>query len=664
MELLKKINIRGEIFLEYAFLTYEFYFNETAAGIGAEYIFALPSGAVVSDVKIMCADGRKIETSVISVTHAARLKDAATTAILRRLNDTTYTISIGDLGAGIKVLRLKAYARIALVAGERRLAIPLAARLGGAERSRTLSKISLALRGAEVAEMTYTSPTHKLNSTSFNSEIEIETDDVPADRDFCLRIQGGTKRNSAIVSKGSFGGELLCAIYPDVELKKFKKTLFIFDATGSLLYRADAVARELLCAMAERTEGEFAVLVAGESPTMITDGFCKASSENISALINSVSGIQISGGSLSKSLECAGRVADKNTQIVLISGTSFAEGGIIADTAERVFIKGALNVVTLGATIRGGDIEELLRACGGKREHIYGGDDIKLRAESILNSFKYPASEQLEVGTEHGEAYVVDASAERITVFAKYSGEEIPKKFFIKQGGEVQTVLAENVSVYQSFAPINLACGAMMSERLERRLRDCNADEVSQIKEQIEKVGVKYSVINSETALAAVLDGKRPAAVRVCIPSGACNSYEVFADKNSVFGETDSGNLTKRQERELFYAYLGIIIKNMRADGAICADGEINQELRHQQTLVALLTLSALGLLDEYRGFAEKAIEYSGDFQFLGLNFTYDKTEAEKMLGRLWGKSEAIPMSGVPDLLTACRCLLGQTAEF
>lgn len=658
MNLLKKINISGEIFFEYAFLTYEFYFTETDESVGAEYIFALPEGAAISDVKIICTDGRRIETSVISASHAARLKDAATTAVLRRLDDNTYSISMGDLGAGIKTLRLKAYAQLASAADERQLIIPLSARLGGEGRSNTTAKISLSLRGTKEFENSYESPTHKLNTTSLDNETQIETDEIPANRDFCLRIGGGIKRNSAIVSKGSFGGELLCTIYPDIELKKFEKTLFILDATGSLLYRADLVARELLCAMAERTEGEFAVVVAGESPTMITDGFCRASAENISALINAASGLRISGGSLSEAFEYAGKVANNNTQIVLISGLSLVEGQLAADTAERIFIKGSLNVITLGATTRGGDIDGMVTACGGKRAHIYGGDDIKLRAESILNSFKRLSFEGAEVSAEYGEAYVIDASGDRITVFAKYSGEAVPKKFFIKQDGKGQIAIAEDVSVYQSFAPIGLACGAMMSESLESRLRDCGADEVLQIKEQLEKVGVKYSVLNSETALAAVINGKRPAAMRVCIPSGACNSYEVFASRNSVFGETDGINITKRQERELLYAYLDIIIKSMRADGAICADGEINQSLRKQQTLVALLTLSALGLLDEYRDFAERAIGYLGDVEFLGLKFTYDRDEAEKMLGRLWGKSETIWTSGIPDLLTACRCLL------
>lgn len=658
MNLLRKININGEIFFEYAFLRYEFYFAETDAGIGGEYIFALPEGAVVSDMKIICEGGRKIETSVISASHAARLKDTATTAVLRRLDDTTYSISIGDLGVGIKILRLKAYAHLALVADERRLILPLATRLGKKEQGNTIAKISLNLRGAEKSEISYTSPTHKLNTSSFNNEIQIETDEIPSDRDFCLRMQGGAKRNSAIVSKGNFGGELLCTIYPDRNLNKFKKTLFIFDATGSLLYRADSVARELLCAMAERTEDEFAVLVAGEKPTMITDGFCRASCENISALINSVSGVQISGGSLSEAFEYAGKVADDNTQIVLISGTSLAEGRLTADMAERAFIKGAMNVVTLGATARGDDIKELVRVCGGKREHIYGGDDIKLCAERILNNFRCSSFEGTEIFAEKDETYVIDALDERITIFAKYSGEEIPKKFFIKQGGDVYTATLENISVYQSFAPIRLVCGEVMSKALEKRLCDCGADEVAQIKEQIEKVGVKYSVLNSETALAAVIDGKRPAAVRVCIGDRVCNSYEVFANRNSVFGETNIGNITKRQERELICAYLDVIIKSMRADGAICADGEINQTLRKQQTLVVSLTLSAMGFLDEYRSFAEKAIEYLGDFSFSELKFTYDKNEARRMLSALWGESEAVWADGIPDLLTACRCLL------
>lgn len=669
MNLLKKINIRGEIFFEYAFLTYEFYFAETDTSVGAEYVFALPEGAAVSDMKIICADGRRIETSVISVTHAARLKDTSTTAILRRLDDTTYSISIGDLAAGIKILRLKAYVQLSFVAGERRLILPLSARLGNGERGGTLAKIGFTLRDAKASGVTYYSPTHKLISASLENEIQIETDEISADRDFCLRMEGGLKRNSAIISRGNFGGELLCVIYPGEELKnrilhKIKRTLFIFDATGSLLYRADSIARELLCAMAEATEGEFAVLVAGETPAIITDGFCRASAENISALINSVSMIQISGGSLSETFKYADTIADNNTQIVLVSGNSLAEGRIAADTAKNIFAKGTINAVTLGATIRGGDIEELVRTCGGKREHIYGGDNIKLRAESILNSFKCLSSEETEAYTERGSAYVIDASAERITIFAKYSGEAIPKKFFIKQGEDIYTAVAENILVYQSSAQIGLICGAMISERLEKRLCDCAVDEIPQIREQLEGVGVKYSVLNSETALAAVLDGKKPATVRVNIQSGVCNSYEMFADKKSVFGETDSGNIINRQDKEILDAYLDIIIKSMRADGAICADGEINQRLRCQQTLIALLTLSASGFLEENRNFAEKSIEYLGDFQFLEFKFTYDKSEAEKILEKFWGKSEAVWTSGIPDLLTACRCLFSKSRKF
>ena len=663
MGLLKKVNIHGEIFSDYVFLTYELCFAETDAHTRAEYIFTLPKRAVVSDVKIICTDGRRIETSVISATHAARLSDVATTAILRRIDATTYSVSIGDLGTGVKVLRLKAYAQLELAIGEKRLMLPLSARLGGAERSDALAKISLILRGAEENGIMYESPTHRIGASGFGNDIEIETEEIPADRDFCLRIKGGEKRNSVIVSRGNFGGELLCVIYPDEDFKnrilqKFKKTLFIFDATGSLLYGADLAARELLCAMAEETDGEFAVLVAGERATMITDGFCNASPENISKLIESAAGIRVAGGSLSETLACAGALMGEDTQAILISGTELSEGRIATDAAKDVFEKGRLSVLTLGATSRGEDINALTEICGGKREHIYGYDNIKLRAKMILNNFKARTIEQAEVCTESGEAYLIDASEERITIFAKYSGEVIPKKFFIKQGGEEQTAFAENISVYQSFAPIGLAYGTMMCSWLEQRLRDCRADDVWRIKEQMEKIGIKYSVLNSETALAAVLSGQRPVTMRVCIGAGGCNSYEAFAEKNFVFGETNSGNITKRQERELVGAYLDIIIKSMRSDGAICADGEINQELRRQQTLVALLTLSALGLLEEYHNFAEKAIEYLGDFGFSELNFTYDKSEAARMLKRLWGDGATVRMSGVPDLLTACRCLL------
>lgn len=663
MNLLKKVNISGEIFLEYAFLTYELCFAETDVHTRAEYIFALPKWAVVSDVKIICSDGRRIETSVISATHAARLEETATTAVLRRIDATTYSISIGDLGAGIKTLRLKAYVQLDAGADERRLIIPLAARMGGGMQNSAVAKISLILRGVEENGIMYESPTHRIGASGVGNDIEIETEEIPSDRDFCLRIKGGAKRNSAIVSRGNFGGELLCAIYPDENfknriLRKFKRSLFIFDATGSLLYGADSAARELLCAIAEETDGEFVVVVAGETPTMITDGFCRASSKNISKLIKSVSGIRVTGGSLSEALNYAGTLMKEDTQAILISGTELSEGRITIDAAKDIFERGRLSVVTLGASSRGEDINALTEICGGKREHIYGRDNIKLRAKSILNNLKLRAFEQAEVCTERGAAYIIDASEERIIIFAKYSGEVTPRKFFIKQGGEEQMALAENISVYQSFAPIGLACGTMMCSQLEQRLRDCRADEIWRIKEQMEKIGIKYSVLNSETALAAVLGGQRPATIRVCIGGGGCNSYEVFAEKNSVFGEMDGGNITKRQERELLYAYLDIIIKSMRSDGAICADGEINQQLRRRQTLVALLTLSASGLLEEYRNFTEKASEYLGDFSFSELNFTYDRAEASRMLKQLWGESEAICTSGIPDLLTACRCLL------
>ena len=99
MKLLKDIKIKGEIFSEYVFLTYEFELDNTADRKNIDYIFRLPNNSLLSDMKIIDASGKLIMAKVVAAAYAAQLDETSTVAVLRCTENDTYLLSVTGAAA-------------------------------------------------------------------------------------------------------------------------------------------------------------------------------------------------------------------------------------------------------------------------------------------------------------------------------------------------------------------------------------------------------------------------------------------------------------------------------------------------------------------------------------------------------------------------------------
>lgn len=660
--MLKNIAVRGEVYCEYAYLSYDMSFENTLPkGTLAEYIFSLPQNAVISELKIIYNNKRIINTTVVSVSHATRMWEiSASGAVLNRIDKTTYMLRFGAIDKGECHIRLRVYVPIPKRNDEKVLTIPLARESYGGERCTRFARISLVLHGDFKDGLKYSSPTHKLEEDRMGRNIEVSTGEIAADRDFSLRIIGIDNKSSAVVTRGKTGGSILCRLYPDKELfeqdkKDYKQLLLIYDGTGSLMYGASRAGRELLLAIVKSFGGRFMVITAAEKPKMLTDGFCECNDENISRLTKELSGELCAGGSLSGTVEYAKNYITEETLPILISGTKFS-GGLPSSGPTDTMADIGFCAVTLGAMAESAELDEFVKSCGGIREHIFGNDGISERASEILQRFRGVQSRRIEAYADGERAVVLndgDYADGGVTVFAQFSGDTVPKGFSLRCSGTEQTFVLENVLLYQSFAPVQLAYAGYISSQLQKRLEICSPCEIQKLRMELEEIGIKYSYINSETALVAVFEGTKTEAIRTIVSDSGCRAYEVFEGRASAFSEVDED----MRRGEIVALCTDIIIRSMRSDGAICAVGEANPDIRKQQTLVCLLALVAAGVGEEYYEFMTIAKKYLGDYSYGEIKYTENSGLAKELMRGIFGEREPLPYGFVPDLLTAARMI-------
>ncbi len=657
--MLTNISISGEVYCEYAYLAYDMCFeNASQRSALAEYIFSLPENAVISDMKIIRSDKSIVKTTVVSVSHGARMwETSASGSVLSKIDDRTYMLRFGAVDRGECHIRLRVYVSMPQRNGERVLTIPIAKEGSGEGRCKRCAQVSLVLRGDFENALKYSSPTHRLSEETLGREIEVSTGEIRADRDFCLRISGRDSENSAIVTRGKIGGSMLCRLYPHREFfestqRDYKQLLLIYDGTGALLRGASGAGRELLLEMVKAFCGRFMVIAAGEKARVLTDGFCEYNEENLGCLTREISNDLYSGGSLLSALEYAKDFITNETLPVVITGTKNSQ---LQENYENIFAGSGFCAVTLGAMAEAAYLDEFVRNCGGAREHIFGNDNIEQRAAEILQSFRSITSPSVEAYVDGERAAVINEGDCRdcsVTVFAEFFGDTVPHRILLKSEDAEETIILKNISVYQSFAPVQFAYAGYVSAHLQKRLDVCPACEVQKLRSQLEEIGIKYSYINSETALVAMFEGTKTEVIRTVVPPSGCRQSDVFEGRASVFGEVDSGI-----SDDFAALCTDIIIRSMRADGAICASGEVNPEIRRQQTLVCVLALIAAGMREEYLEFIAIGRKYLGEFSYGELKSTESSALANEMLGKIFGDKKPLPYGFMPDLLTAARMI-------
>ncbi len=442
----------------------------------------------------------------------------------------------------------------------------------------------------------------KAHCVSLTHDIEVDENiiraTVKADRDFCVEFSNFERKNSAIAAGDMFGGSMLVRVYPRAILKrKFKKALFVYypDLFGGI----SRCAKEFILYAAEQFE-EFTLV----SPNGVLKG------NDIDVLVNALSEIGYGGELNLDEIEI-----DADAMSILVS-----ESPILTHRFVNVTI---------------GDKEG--------EHHIFARDNIQKRAEEIIDSLS--VMKNIEVSAPGADAELVTITDNSVTIFVSYRGNR-PKSVIV--GSEI--IYLTNIPVYRSFAPLQLVCGNLYTKREEMRLLWAQPDEIPEIRKRLEQIGVKFSVLNSESALFATLSPAKVASIRVMMPPQIKKAYSAFDERCSMFEEVE-----RIDKKELAEAALDIILRSMRADGAICADGEINNEIRKKQTLICLLALIYAGFDD--KAYIKYAQNFLGDYRFSEIYFTKEPVLAKAFLDKFFEGKSAPARDFVPDLITSANII-------
>lgn len=636
MNLMKSIKINGEVFSEYAFLSYCMEFEESESSVRCECVFKLPEKSYLSDMKIDDKSGRIITTKAIGLSHAARLFDTGETlATLRYNGNGEYMLALNKSKNKSYRIFLTLYAPIES-SKCLRLILPTAKKPFGDGGEPCEMGVNLLVHGKSA---NISSPTHAIKKIYKENGVEVISENAYADRDFCVEIENSEHKNSAIYTDDGIRKEMICCVgIPDGIIKNENKNLWlIYDQTGSLKGGAAAAAKEF-CLYAAKNFG-VTVLIAKDELYEIDNNLEETLSQS-----------EIGGGSLSAMLNSLSDRACDDVLPVLICGEP-TEGGLVVSAAEKLKESG-LCAVSFGAYEQSDDISRLTELCGGLKEHIYGFDNIEKRTGEIFERFLKNYG-NMTVSADFAQAYLLSKTDDRIYVYLKCTGGAIPDILKINN----IAVSIGNIKFYRSFRPICIARAAAELGFLENELRLCDADDAIKIKECIEKVGVMYNVLNSETALSADISGEHSEMIRVISENTGIVSHKVFDNRPSMFME-DTGI----KDIEYIMSCVDIVKKSIHSDGAITAAGEIDDSLRKVQTLVSLLSLAAAKMLCKER--FKKSIDFIKGFEYKGAVFEYEPEAAEHNLAKLFNKNRIEKTDGIPDLITAVKIIYENCDKF
>lgn len=613
MNVLTDIKIKGEVFVNYAYLTYEFVF-ESRDKISAEYSFRLPKVSGISSAKIII-DNKIINMSVVPLSHTNALWNGAEAVILRQTDRENYNLKLTlAKGKSCRII-LRIYATV-----EDEITLPIACGGGNAE-------IDLTLNGIKSVK----SRTHEIIAEKVNNCISVKTGKFLADRDFNLCFDHSQNGNAALAVQGINGGEMLCRLRYGNQLSvKYKRLLLIIDR-GSLYGGVMSAAKEFLYAAAEQWSGEFAIVSVGAENELLADykrGDCACRQQLTETLVN-MDGIKI---------DEIDKYIDRETMPVVLCGTN------------TMYATEDMYAVSFGASARA-------RIDCKKREHIYGRDNIKVRAKQTLENFATPNA-VVGVTAVASSIRIINTGKDFCDIYVRYKGECMPQNFAVNINGTVINAVIDNAAVYKSSAMLSLCPAYVLCEKFKEAVKMCTPDEISSMRGEIERIGTEFSLLTSETAFAAVIGNGKPVPVRFV---SANTNVDVFAERYNIFRESEKAS-SPEEAVALWQNCLEVILNSVHTDGGIYASGEINPDMRKFQTVVCYLSLLSADMLKDNPVLSARAIAYVEGFEHRVLCVTENKAEANKMLKEFFGDTAAI-YNGNPDILTAAKYVWQSTGK-
>lgn len=620
MNVLKNVSITGDVFGEYAFLTYAMSFDGGDGNVSAEYVFSLPSGAYITSFKIY-SDGKTVNSKIISAVHASMTAEGKEACgVLKKVGKCEYMLSLTGLCKGESDILISVYTSI----DNDRIILPLTRNGYGGDKS--VHTASIRLNIADGAESEVSSPTHCVTVSEKYGGAEVVAENIAADRDFCVDIKRKTGRGFAIAAESVEGGEMLCGIYPrNITFKKPEKLLLIYDGACGFSAEEARLAKSFVFYAALAFDGRCAVLKNGK---LITNGYVTLSDASADDLL----------GKLGED-DAYSDYAEKKHMMKALSGSANVMVMCVTNSEKSIYGDDAYCVSAGNKAMR-------------SSLNVYPSDNVSSFASEAIEFCAVDfAAREMTVTAKGADASIISVSKRGcVTVYASYVGKR-PKELVFVCGNQKATEQISDVKVYESYSPPGLVYADKRVKYLEKKLMSCSAEEISVIRKEIEKIGIKYSFLNSETSLFVQMGTKR-AVLKTVIPNSAERAFGPPRGTSSLLGEKNAV-----VPSELFVkSCIAYIVQNIRADGAVCGGGELNRDMRKLQTEICIMALFAaeeqidIGVIRKAEAFLNKKLKA-------------DAEEAKLYLRKVFKEPSYIPENEVPDLITAAKAVW-QSVEY
>ncbi len=585
MNLLKKTTVTGELFKAYAKVTIKYDFeNQTKQRYSPRYIFSIPEGAGVTGIQLLTENKTLIRGKITPFTDTS-FSDFGYR--LRQIDNQLYCLEIKCLDGGA-VASVLVECIVSLLPRENgfRFYIPLGLSLPDIDlfcATDADAEIDLTLNGL--------APYRLRQNETFNSTDNTFMAQVKGNEDFYLDLIPFDHGSFGIARQEFNTGLAFYRIYSDAmkgELKFNGEIQLLLDLSGAKSYERGSMVKELFFKVASAIpKGTLVQILVGENcqnqTTSINDDF-------LHELFLELQDLSVTE-SLDDLLCYAERLRPDDAVAILVTDGC----GVMAEETFRK-LKKPIHLFTIGEFAKtmasqAWDIYNI-----GKHKHFYSGDFLEEEIKSGLRDLLYNEKNEqvvVEGGVVHETLAMPYASFFAIgyrDILVKYSGRP-PQAIAIWRGGQmVGTLPLPNVDKLPNLPIIEHIYAMEKTRQLNELLKKATPVSVRSIKKQLNEVGIRFGLLNSETILTIEIENDGEAGIPILNLSGGISSK---TNRRTIFGEDDN-RLNAGEKEKLLSRYIELLTKSIREDGSIVPDDRINKRDRAEITALSVLTLLVL----------------------------------------------------------------------